>query len=117
MGILVDGAQKVEEGVEHLKTNLQEITRETRARAEPRLKASWKHARNSLDHKGGRFRPVRRRFHTIRHQLRHHRGVTLDRAETRARMTLKHMIENAIDELEKMKRSLERESDRVWHAA
>lgn len=32
-------------------------------------------------------------------------------------MTLKHMIENAIDELEKMKRSLERESDRIWHAA
>lgn len=113
MGILVEGAQRVEESVEHLKTNLQE----TRARAEPQLRASWKHARSSLGHKRSSFRPMRRKVDTIRHHLRHHSGVTLDRAETRARLTLKHMIENAIDELEKMKRSLERESDRIWHAA
>jgi F0F1-type ATP synthase membrane subunit b/b' len=70
-----------------------------------------------VEGKGDRFRPVRRRVETLRDQLSRHTAVTLDKAETQARMTLKRMIENTIDELEKMKRSLERESDRIWHAA
>lgn len=117
LGILVDGAQKVEEGVHYLKVNLQDITQETRARAKPRLRATWKHARSSLEGKGGHLRPVRRKVENLRDQLSHHPTMSLDDAETRARKTLKRMIENTIDELEKVKRSRERDSERIWHAA
>ncbi len=117
MGILVLGAQKVEEGARYLKTNLQDITQESRARAEPRLRAAWKQARSSLEGKGGHLRPVRRKVEDLRDQLSHHATKSLEEVETRARKALKRMIENTIDELEKVKRSLERDSERIWHAA
>ena len=117
MGILVDGAQKVEEGAHYLNTNLQDITQETRARAEPSLRATWKHARRSLESKEGQLRPVRRKVEDLRDQLSHRTAMSIDKAETLAKLALKQMIENTIDELEKVKRSLERDSERIWHAA
>ena len=117
MGRLVESAQKVEEGIEFLRTNWHEATQQTMANAQPRLRAKWKQARKSLQGKGGRLRPVGRRVETLRDQLSHRTAVTFDRAEAPARTTLKRIIENTIDELEKMKRSLERDSDRIWHAA
>ncbi len=117
MGILVDGAQNVEEAVHYLRTNLEDIAQETRVRAEPRLRATWMRARNSLEGKSDHLKPVRRKVENLRDQLSHHSTVALDKAETRARRTLKRMIENTIDELEKVKRSLERDSERIWHAS
>ncbi len=117
MGVLVVGARKVEKEVERLKTNLREITEETRAKAEPKFKRTLKEARGLIEGKESRLKPVRRRVEDVREHLSRNASVTLNKAKARGRVTLKRIIERAIDELEKAKRNLDRDSERMWHAS
>ena len=115
MGVLVSGAMKVEEGVERLKRNAIAITEETRAKANARLRPAWTNVRGSLN--GARARPIMRRIEPIPNKLEHDAKALLDGAEFRTRGALTGIIERTIVELEKVKRRLDRNPQRLVCAA
>lgn len=115
LGVLVSGAVKVEEGVEHLKRNALAITEETRAKANARLRPAWTNLRESLN--GPRAKPIMRRIEPLPNKLEHDAKALLDKAEFRTRVKLSGMIERTIMELERVKRKLDHNSQRLLGAA
>lgn len=113
MGVLVSGAVKVEEGVERLKRDVHAITQETRAKAEAKLRPTWTNARESL--KGPRTKPIIRRIEP--NKLEHGAKALLHKAEFRTRTGLTGIIERTIVELEKVKRKLDQNHQRLLGAA
>jgi len=115
MGVLVSGAMKVEEGVEHLRRNALAITEDTRARANARLRPTWTTVRKSLNR--SRAKPIIRRIEPLPNKLEHDTKALLDRAEFRTRVALAGVIERTIVELEKAKCKLDRNPKRLVCAA
>ena len=111
MGVLVSGAVKVEEGVERLKRNAHAITEETRAKANAKLRPTWTNVRESL--KGLRAKPIMRRIEPLPNKLEHDAKALLDEAEFRGRVALNGIIERTITELEKVKRKLDQNPQRL----
>lgn len=115
LGALVSGAVKVEEGVERLKRNALAITEETRAKANARLRPTWTNLRESLN--GHRAKPIIRRIEPLPNKLEHDAKALLDKAEFRTRVKLTGIIERTIMELERVKRKLDHNSQRLLGAA
>lgn len=115
MGVLVSGAVKVEEGVERLKRNAFAITGETRTKAKARLRPAWTNVRASLN--GPRAKPIIRRIEPLPNKLEHDAKVLLDKAEFRTRVALTGIIERTILELEKVKRKVDQNPQRLRAAA
>jgi hypothetical protein len=115
LGALVTGAVKVEEGVDRLKRNVRAITEETRSRAGARLKLTWTHVRGSVE--SPRVKPIIGRMKPLADQLERDTEILLDKGEFRAKIVLTRIIDGTIDELEKVKRRLDHDSQRGWHAA
>lgn len=111
MGVLVSGAVKVEEGVERLKRNAHAITEETRAKANARLRPTWTNVRESLN--GPRAKPIIRRIEPLPNTIERDAKALLDKAEFRTRVTLNGIIERTIAELEKAKRKLDKNPQRL----
>lgn len=105
MGLLVSGAERIEHGVEHLKRNLQSLTNGTRARADPRVKSAWQEARSSMEGAKAEIKPLMQK---VEYQSK----TFLDRAEVRARYVMMDVINGTIQELEKIKRELERSASK-----
>lgn len=101
MGLLVSGAEKIEEGMEHLKRNLRLLTKETKARTDPHVESAWKGARSSVEGAKAEIKPL---LQKVEYQSK----AFLDRAEVRARYMVMDVIDGTIQELEKIKRELER---------
>jgi hypothetical protein len=119
LGILVVGAEKVEAGVEDLKRNLRTMTEETRAKVkgDQSLRTTWHELTSSVNGTRSHLQPVIRKVEPYRGKLAHGTKVFLNKTETRARRTLRGTIERTIDELEKLKRRLDDNPGRGWHAA
>jgi chromosome segregation ATPase len=123
MGVLVVGAAKVEEEMDRLKRNLRAVALETKAKAkrDQGLAAAWQQVEHSLDEAQAQINQVVRKIEPhqagLQTHLRQGTKSFLDTAEVRARRTTKRMIERAIEELERLKRRLDKDSSRAWHAA
>jgi len=115
LGVLVSGAVKVEEGVERLKRDALAITEGTRTKANARLGPTWTNVRKSLN--GYRAKPIMKRIEPLSNKLEHDGKALLDKAEFRTRLALTGIIERTIVELEKAKRKLGRNDQRIVCAA
>ena len=89
MGILVAGAEKVEEKVGHLRINLRIVT-DTLGRVDARIKSRWV---------------------TIQEHFEKDDQVTLRITILRGKRVLKQIIESTIHELEKLSRRLETDAN------
>ena len=105
MGILVVGAERFEEGVDHLRRNLVTMTEETRSKAEPRIRSTWKQMHSALEGAEIKLRPVVRRIKP--EKLERDTKIFVVRAQTRTRLLLSEMIGNTITGLEKIKRNID----------
>lgn len=115
LGVLVSGAVKVEEGVERLKRNALAITEETRAKANAKLRPTWTHVKGSLN--GPRAKPIIRRIEPLPNKLERDAKALLDKAEFGTRVALTGIVERTIVELEKVKRKLDQNPQRLRGAA
>jgi hypothetical protein len=115
LGVLVSGAVKVEKGVKRLKRDALAITEETRAKANARLRHTWTNVRESLN--GPRAKSIIRRIEPLPNKLEHDAKVLLDKAESRTRVALTGIIERTIVALEKVKRKLDQNPQRLLCAA
>lgn len=107
MGILVVGAERVEEGVDHLRRNLVGMTQETRNKADPRIRSRWKQVHSSLEGAELKLRPIVRRFKPASEKLERDTRVLVERAQIRTRVFLSRMIGSTIAGLETIKRNLD----------
>lgn len=117
LGLLVVGAQKIEAEVERLRTSLRGLTGQTRAKAEPKLRESLTEARRLIEGKGNGSSQVMKKVEDVRNHVGRKAAATLNEAEAQSRIALRRVIERAIDELEKAKRRLDRNTERMWHAS
>ena len=115
LGVLVSGAVRLEEGVERLKRNALAITEETRAKANARLRPTWTNFRESLN--GHHAKPIIRRIEPLPNKLEHDAKALLHKAEIRTRVALTGIIERTIVALEKVKRKLDQNHQRLLGAA
>jgi hypothetical protein len=119
LGILVVGAEKVEAGVEDLKRNLKTISKETKAKVkgDQGLRTTWHELTSSVNGTRSHLKPVIRKVEPYGGKLKNGTKVFLSKTEIRARRTLRGTLQRTIDELEKLKRRLDDDPGRGWHAA
>jgi hypothetical protein len=108
LGILVFGAEKVEEEAEYLKRNLLTATKRVMVSANPHTRSTWKSAKRVLEATGTHVNPLKRRIESFQAKLGHRTEMLVPRIEIRMRKALAAIIDNMIGLLEKVERRLDR---------
>ena len=116
MSVLVIGAEKVEQQVEHITQNLQSITEKPRARLNARARSTWKDLKTSLD------TGLIRRTALLRSRFGYKSRTLQHKTESWVRKMLTRMIDIAIDALERVRQKLNphippKRLGRKWDAA
>jgi hypothetical protein len=121
MGVLVNGAIKVEQSFESVKQNARLMGRRTEVVARAKLKPAWIRITNSIN--TSRPKPIvtktiiAKAIHPVPNRFQEHADAFVKNAKLRTSAELTMLIDRTIVELEKAKRKLGQGSSRGWAAA
>jgi hypothetical protein len=115
MGVLVNGADKVEQSLKRVKRKARSINNRTKNNANAKLGRTWTWFENSL--KSSPAKPYVTGVKPLRDQLDRDVRAFVKRVNSRTRTELKGLIDRTIVELEKAKRKLDHDTTPGWSAA